>query len=483
MVNKILNRYRASSPALRTSLWFALCSYLQRGAALIVVPIFTRLLTTEQYGICNVYFAWFDIFILFTSLKLPYEGLDNGLIRHEEDQDGYTSAILGLMAMLTCVGGVASLLLRPVILRFTGLSNLLMICMFIQLLFQPALVLWTNRERYDFRYRAPAIVTLIITVANPVLAILAVQTTPYMAEARILSLAVMQVLFGAVCAVILIRRGRTLYNKSYWGFALKFNLPLLAYYLSQTLLNQSDRIMINYFSGSGKAAIYSVAYTAATLMLLAVAAINGAFNPWMYKKLKADRSEDIAPVAAQLCLLIGAATLAMTMFAPDVVAILATAEYQEAIWIIPPVSASVFFIFVYMMFTNLEMYHGENKGISLISIVCTLVNIVLNGFFIPRAGYLAAGWTTLASYMLMAGLHGLLMKRTCRRHGITGSIFPGKLLAWTCGIVFAMTFVSMGLYTLGWVRYGVIALEGIAIFIFRNQLFSLLKQIKKERKA
>ena len=200
-MRKLLNRYRASSPALRTSLWFALCNYLQRGAALIVVPIFTRLLTTEQYGVCNIYFAWFDIFILFTSLKLPYEGLNNGLIRHEEDKDGYTSAILGLIAALTCGCGLVYLVLRGLIDRFTGLSSLLMGFMFLQLLFQPALMLWTNRERYDFRYRAPVIVTLISTIANPAIAIIAVLNTQYMAEARILSLVAVQVFFGAICAV------------------------------------------------------------------------------------------------------------------------------------------------------------------------------------------------------------------------------------------------------------------------------------------
>ena len=478
-MHKLLNKYRNASPALRTSIWFAICNYLQRGAALIVVPIFTRLLTTQQYGICNIYFAWFDIFILFTSLKLPYEGLNNGLIRHEEDKDGYASAMLGLIAVLTCGCGLVYLLFRDRIDRFTGLSGLLMAVMFLQLLFQPALMLWTNRERFDFRYRLPVIVTLISTVINPVIAIIAVLNTRYMAEARIISLALVQVFFGLICAAVLLRRGKRLFHKEYWRFALGFNLPLLAYYLSQSLLNQSDRIMINYFDGSGKAAIYSVAYSAATLMQLAVSAINGAFNPWMYRKLKAGAHRDVAAVAAQLCVLICGATLAMTMFAPDLVAILATEEYRQAIWIIPPVSASVFFIFVYMMFANVEMYFGENKGISVISILCTMVNVVLNGIFIPRFGYLAAGWTTLASYLLLAALHYILMKRACRIHRITGEIFPARLLLAICAVVIGLTFAAMGLYTLGWVRYAVITLEAVLVFLFRRKLLALFKHIKK----
>lgn len=478
-MRSLLNWYRNVSPALRTSIWFAICNYLQRGTALIVVPIFTRLLTTEQYGLCNIYFAWFDIFILFTSLKLPYEGLNNGLIRHEEDKDGFTSAMLGLIAVLTCVCGLVYCLFNRWINRLTGLTELLMVFMFLQLLFQPALMLWTNRERFDFRYRWPVIVTLVSTVANPAIAIIAVLNSQYMAEARIISLAMVQVFFGMICAAILLRRAKCLFRKNYWRFALRFNLPLLAYYLSQSLLNQSDQIMINYFSGSGDAAIYSVAYSAATLMQLAVSAINGAFNPWMYRKLKSGEHADVSAMAAQLCALICGATLAMTMFAPDLVAILATKEYRQAIWIIPPVSASVFFIFVYMLFANVEMYYGENRGISIISILCSIVNVALNGIFTPRFGYLAAGWTTLASYLLLAELHYILMKRACRVHGVTGEVFPARLLLVICAVVVLLTFVSMGLYTLGWIRYVVILLETAFLFVFRGRLLRLFKRMKK----
>ena len=124
------------SPAVRTSIWFTICNFLQRGTAFITVPIFTRLLTTEEYGVCNVYFAWFEIFLLITSLKIPYEGLNNGLIRHEEDKDGYTSSAAGLIMVMTLSVGIVYLLFHRQINRITGLSSLIMGLMFVQLFFK-----------------------------------------------------------------------------------------------------------------------------------------------------------------------------------------------------------------------------------------------------------------------------------------------------------------------------------------------------------
>ncbi|MCI5648712.1 MAG: oligosaccharide flippase family protein [Fusicatenibacter sp.] len=478
MKTKLKSTNRKMSSAARTSVWFTICNFLQRGTAFLTVPIFTRLLTSEEYGVCNVYFAWFEIFLLFTSLKIPYEGFNNGLIRNEEDKDGYTSSMLGLIMILTCISAALYVLFHRPINRLTGLSSLLMALMFVQLFFHSPLMLWTNRERFDFRYRYPVIVTMISTILNPLIAVIAVLNTAYRAEARIIASVLVQAFFGLIFMVVLFRRGKTFYKKDYWKFALEFNLPLFFYYVSQSVLNQSDRIMINYYEGSGKAAIYSVAYSAATIMQLLVSAINGSFHPWLYKKLKAEQYGEIRNTMGVLCLLIGAATLSMSAFAPDLVKIMATREYYEAIWIIPPVASSVFFVFLYMLFASVEMYFNENRGIMAISILCSAANVILNAVYIPRYGYLAAGWTTLVCYLLLSWLHFLLMKRACRKNQVREAVFPVKLLLLSAVVVILLTFVSLAMYRMNSLRYVILALEAVLLFAFRRQLLGVIKKIK-----
>lgn len=414
-MKKIWNFYQKMAPGVRSSMWFTICNFLQRGTALITVPIFTRLLTKEEYGLSNIYFSWFEIFVLLTSLKMPYEGLNNGLIRYEKDKDGYTSAIAGAILVQTVAMGAVYWIFHDWIDQVTGLNSMMMFMMLLQLLFNPMLYLWTNREKFDFRYRFPVIVTFISTILNPAIAIIAVLNTEYKAEARVMGTVLVQSFFGLICFIVLLKKGKKFYFREYWKFGITFNLPLLFYYLSQFVLNQSDRLMINYFEGSGKAGIYSVAYSAATIGLLLVSAINGSIHPWLYKKLKAENSEETEPVVFSVSLFVAAVTIMMIVFGPDLIAILATKDYSEAIWIIPPVAASVFFIFIYMMLANVEMYYGATGYISLSSIVAAVGNLVLNAIFIPLFGYIAAGWTTLVCYVLLAGLHYLLTKRVCKK--------------------------------------------------------------------
>ncbi|MCD8085844.1 MAG: oligosaccharide flippase family protein [Clostridiales bacterium] len=477
-MRKLLQRYRALSLPMRTAIWFTVCNFLQRGTSLITVPIFTRLLTTEQYGLCNVYFSWFEIFVLFASLKLPYEGLNNGLIRYESDKDGYTSSIVGLMAALTVVELAVYLLFRQWIDAVTGFSTVITVFLFIEVAFNPPLYLWINRERFDFRYRMPVVVTLLSTVLTPVIAVVAVLNTSYKAEARIIATSAVQGVFGLILALWLLQKGKVFYKREYWRFALTFNLPLLFYYLSQTLLNQADRIMIQYYVSTGKAGIYSVAYSAASILQLLISAINASYNPWMYRKLKSQTYREVKEVSLLILLLLAGVTLMLMAFAPDLVYILAGETYAEAIWVIPPVAASVFFIFVYMLFANVEMFYDEVRPISLISILCSVVNVVLNALFIPRYGYLAAGWTMLVSYVLLAVLHFLFMKRACRRHQIGETLFHERLLLVISLGVIASAGVMLWLYTLGWVRYVILVIGMAVLFWQRQRLIKVVKQIR-----
>lgn len=472
-------KYAEMPAAVKTSVWFAVCQFLQRGISFITVPIFTRLLTTEEYGICNIYFAWFEVFLLFTSLKIPYEGLNNGLIRYEKDKDGYTSSVMGLIMVMTAGGGIIYFIFRKWLDQIVGLNSFIVKLMFIQLMFNPPLMLWINKKRFDFHYKKPVIVTIVSTFLNLVVTIAAVISTSYKAEARIISSVFIQAFFGIIFVAVLLAKGRTFYKKEYWKFALGFNLPLIFYYVSQIILNQSDRILINYFQGSGKAAVYSVAHSAATLMLLLFSAINGSFNPWMYKKLKVKKFGDVKRNVSMLCLAVGGMTFGVSILAPNLVGILATEAYMEAIWIIAPISASMFFVFLYMIFANVEMYYGENKGISAISILCSALNIVLNIIFIPRFGYFAAGWTTLFSYVVLTILHYLLMRRACNINHISEKIFQDKILLLISGGVILLSFGAMLLYRTKYFRYAFLAGGVILIFLFKEKLMAFWMRTKE----
>lgn len=57
-------------------------------------------------------------------------------------------------------------------------------------------------------------------------------------------------------------------------------------------------------------------------------------------------------------------------------------------------------IFAYSLYVNIEHYYKKTPYITVNTIIAAASNIVLNFIFIPRYGYIAAAYTTLASYFI-----------------------------------------------------------------------------------
>ena len=54
IIMKIITKYRKCSVQVKASFWFLICAFFQRGISVITTPIFTRLLSTAEYGQYNV---------------------------------------------------------------------------------------------------------------------------------------------------------------------------------------------------------------------------------------------------------------------------------------------------------------------------------------------------------------------------------------------------------------------------------------------
>ena len=299
--------------------------------------------------------------------------------------------------------------------------------------------------------------------------------------ARVLSAAGVNIAVGLIFYVHNFLRGRKFCDREYWRFALAFNLPLIPHYLSQIVLSQSDRLMINAYCGTGKAGIYSVAFSAAMIMNIVVNGINASLVPWTYQKLQEGKRREIGKMCSGLLLVVAAGVWLVVMAAPEAVALLAPAEYREAIWVIPPLAVNVFLIFQYSLFANIEFYYEENKFIMLASTLAAVMNIGLNALFIPRFGYLAAGYTSFACYLIYCAAHYAFMRKVCRKHMQGKKVYNSYvLLGITLGL-FLLCAAAMALYSLPLIRYGVVLLVLAAAAIRWKKLMDILRRLRSRR--
>jgi len=482
-MRKLFDKYKNFPVQVRASFWFLICSFLQKGISVITTPIFTRLLSTEEYGRYGAFDSWLKIVTIFVSLHL-YSGVHTqGLVKFSEDRKRYSSSIQGLTLVLSLAWTVIYLVFQDYWNRLFSLTTVQMLAMLVMIWATSAFNLWAGAQRVEYKYQRLVIATLVVSVAKPVVGILFVKHATDKVTARILGLALVELVCYTGFFIVQMMRGKQFYSKKYWTHALMFNLPLIPHYLSQTVLNSADRIMIKEMVGASEAGIYHLAYSISQIMTLFNTALSHTLSPWIYQKIKDNKAQDISRIAYLSMIGIAMLNLAIIAVAPEMVTIFAPASYHEAIWVIPPVAMSVLFIFSYDLFAKFEFYFEKTRFIMVASVMGAALNVILNYIFIRIYGYYAAAYTTLFCYIVYVMAHYIFMRRVCNRYMGGIVVYKPSILLLIYGVFIGAGFVLMLTYNYPIVRYSIIAVALIAIIIKRRDVAHIARRLLEIRKS
>lgn len=483
MLENIKQKYNQIPVAMKASLWFVVCSVLKDAIDILVTPIFTRILTTEQYGIYNVYNSWFQIFKIIFTLYLFSDVFNVGLLRFEEERDQFVSATLGFTTTVTGFFCVVYLLQHVFWDQILDLPGFMVLLLFAQVLAYVPYYCWIRRERFDYHYKNVAIISLVYVFFQPVLGIIAICCLDLSIDpgySRIIAAVSVQFIIGMTLYIRMMFKGKTFFHSRYWVYSLKTGIVLIPFNLSKVVLNQSDRIMINSFYGRAEAGIYSVAHSGAFVIQAVMEGVNGAFVPWFYRKLKKEDYEGIASVVNILLLLVSAGVVFISLIAPEAMKILAGEDYYIGVYCIPALAYSVYLIFIYTLFSDLELFYGKNGYVTIVSAVGSVVNIVLNAIFIPEYGFVAAGYTTLASYMVMCFGNYFFVRKGIKETGVDErKIYNVKFFLLNSFALFVFSIVCAALYERTAVRAGLLGVCVFVIVVFRNKWLDIYKVLKK----
>ena len=481
MIKQLVNKYRSLSVQVKAGIWFFVCSMIQKGIGFITTPVFTRMMTTEQYGIFTTYQTWRDILSVLITFALSSSVYMKKMVDldTQEEKNKLTCSLQGLATFTTLIMLGIYLLFMPFWNNLFKLPTTAMLAIFVSVLLTTAFDFWAARARIDYKYRALVGVTLLTSLMKPIVAIIAITQTTETAFARIYSVTGVEVAIFSVLYVINFKSGEKWYNKEYWKYAMIFVLPLIPHYLSQRILSSSDRIMIGRMIGDSETGIYGLANSIGAILQIVVTSCDGVLAPWVYSNIKQDKGALIRKISLYVVGMMAVLSLGVIVIAPELTRFFAPAEYYDAIWTLPPLVLSVFFMMVYLFFIYYEYYFEETKQIMFATMGSAALNVGLNFIFIRLFGYIAAGYTTLFCYIAYTVFHYLVYRRTCRKHGITEMPYNTKVFFLISAVLVAAGLAAMSLYNYPLIRYIIILLIVAAGIIKRKQIMEIVRQVKK----
>lgn len=299
------------------------------------------------------------------------------------------------------------------------------------------------------------------------------------AEGKIIPQVIVTVVIGLVIAVIALKKGKTFYDKDIWKFAFCFCVPLLPHYLSEIILMNSDKIMIDRMCGSSDVAIYSVSYTVGSLISMVTGAINSAFIPYQCQKIKGKEYNILAQKTNYIIAFVAFCLCVVMLFRGEVILIFGGPKYIESISIIIPICLGVFFNYVFQLFGRVQEYFEQKYTIVIASISCAILNIVLNYFFISIYGYKAAAYTTLVCYFSFCFLHYLFFRKACKKY-VGQEIYDIKSLALISAALISAAFIISLISKLYILKYSILAIALVILIWQRNKIFNFIKINRKE---
>lgn len=481
-INQLREKYGVLPVQAKASFWFLICSFFQKGISTVTTPVFTRLLSAEEFGRYNVFNSWMNIITVFVTLNLFYGVYAQGLVKFEEERKVFTSSLQGLTLVLVALWTAIYFLFHDFWNEIFQLTTIQMLAMNIMIWTTAVFNFWAAEQRVFYKYRALVAVTFGVSLAKPLVGIWFVISAEDKVTARILGLMLVELAGYTIFFCVHMYHGKKFFSERFWLYALRFNIPLVPHYLSQSVLSSADRIMIKDIVGPEEAGIYSLAYSISLIMTLFNTALINTISPWIYQKIKAKKTEDIAPIAYVTLVGIAVVNLVLIAFAPEAVRIFAPKSYYEAIYIIPPVAMSVYFLYCYDLFAKFAFYYEKTGFIMAASVAGAVLNTVLNYIFIHLCGYQAAGYTTLVCYMIYSVCHYLFMNKVCDK-------FCSRIRPYDIRIIAAITILFLGAgfillfaYQYPFVRYGVIITACITAVIKRRDAIALIKRLTSVKK-
>lgn len=460
-----------SNKVIKAGVGYTIGNYLLKGIGFITIPIFSRLLSTADFGIYNTFMAYEGILYLFVGLAL-HMSIKNAKYKYGEKKiDEYTSSISLIPIFVALFYLIIANLLLPWIQGSLRLSRTYINLLLLYSLCSSLLYIYQNRLVLDYKTGKYLILSYFNALSSVALSIFFIvfvfKKEKYMG--RILGSLLPMIIIAFWIQYQLFKLAKPKIRKEYFQYSLKISLPIIPHGIGQVILSSFDRIMITNMVSASASGLYSFAYTIYSIILVAGNSISTVFEPWAYERLNANDKESLQKRGGQFIILLSYVSALAMLLSPELVWILGSKKYVDAIPAITPVLFGGFFAMAYTIPSIIEYYKEKTKYIAVGTITAAIINIITNLLFIPKYGYLAAAYTTLFSYILYYFFHTIVAKKLLGYY-----IISPKMNCIAIIQLAAMALISIACRNIIWARYLAV------LVIFGLCIISFLKIYKKE---
>jgi O-antigen/teichoic acid export membrane protein len=403
---------------LRDSAIYVIPTVLSRGLSVILVPLYTRVLSPADYGTLDMLVVFGSLVNLSVALEVS-----QGVARFyaaEQDADRrvrYASTSFWFTVMMySGFLAVALAFAEPTSALVIGQPGL-------DFYFRLGVVgIWLtgivyliqNQFRWELKSRQYMVVSLIVTFVTAAVAVLLGYVLRWGLTGMLLG-TIAGSLAGMVYGLYHLRSSyRLRFDAGFLKEMLVYSTPLVPAAVAVFVSKYIDRLMINHYLSLEAVGLYGIGFRLAALVSLVMAGFQGALTPLVFAHYREERTpQDLADIFRLFMALAAMMFLGLALFAPEILRLLTTPAYYGAapvvVFLVPAILLSNMYIFA----PGINIARKTHL-ILWINLVGAALHFGFNALLIPVFGMIGAAVATLAGYACIFAAYMVLSQRLYR---------------------------------------------------------------------
>lgn len=390
------------SRLIKTTAIIAIGNICTKIISFFMVPLYTNLLTTEEYGTADL----ISIFISLTIIILTLQ-MDQGIFRYlieargdkEKQKEYITTTLVFMFVVNTVIIGIITLVLALIKYEYTiYISTTLYVNLWLSFLLQIPRGFGDNTTY--------TIGSFINATLNVLLNVLFLAVLKMKVEGILLAVVLSQFI-SVIYLFIKTKLWKYIklkyYSKQSFKILLKFSLPMVPNTLGWWVVSVSDRLILKAFLGVNAIGIYTVANKFPTILTMFT---NIFHTSWSESISENSDVKDTKEYAQKIVIMstkaYSAANMLLISLLPFIFNFLIGKDFRDAYQYIPLLLTGSLFNGISNIYGSLFIAKKETKKIAKTTVISAIVNISVNLIFVKFIGIYAAAISTVLSYIIIS---------------------------------------------------------------------------------
>ncbi len=398
----------SQSRIFKKSFYYMAASFLPMAVNFVLLPVFTRYLSPQDYGILALIQCFIAFLPIILSLQIQssvgrfyfeYSGDERNILISTIGLALLFFSSISLVLLFVFFSEILSFIFPKVPTSMYVLFRLALLASFFNTLTEISKILLRVREEAKL-FMKISLSLFFVGLAVSIIEVVILRKGAYGVVEASLILAILSF-------IIFIFFNRSFlvlsFNLKMLKGPIKYSLPIIPHALAGIIFMYSDRIIMEKYVLLSAIGIYSLADKIAMLFKTMVNQLHSAFQPHFIKTATVDRNkavEDAKNTARTTVFFSSFMILIGAIFSVEILYYFLDERYFKA-WIMIPILASSYVFRSLYCFGSCGLFFERKTGrVAIITIVAAIVNIMINLLFIPKYGVIVAVFSTMASFIV-----------------------------------------------------------------------------------